>query len=167
MNSVTGPTQTNPSETNTTSTNSNATVPKLADAELVKTIEAQGTNEPINWGLFVEKLAGTVAAICLAISLYVAWRGWGQPFDPHKMPWPHIRILQACIVVTWIIIPPMWFWLDYFFIYLRNHKMEMSLHRILIFLSTATIFHRKYGSLSQPRFWRSILDIPSGNDLLT
>lgn len=123
MNSVTGPTQTNPSETNTTSTNSNATVPKLADAELVKTIEAQGTNEPINWGLFVEKLAGTVAAICLAISLYVAWRGWGQPFDPHKMPWPHIRILQACIVVTWIIIPPMWFWLDYFFIYLRNHKM--------------------------------------------
>lgn len=123
MNSVTGPTQTNPSETNTTSTNSNATVPKLADAELVKTIEAQGTNEPINWGLFVEKLAGTVAAICLAISLCVAWRGWGQPFDPHKMPWPHIRILQACIVVTWIIIPPMWFWLDYFFIYLRNHKM--------------------------------------------
>jgi len=51
------------------------------------------------------------------------WHGWGQPFDPHRTPWPPIRIVEACIVVAWIILPPVWFWIDYFFIYLRNHKM--------------------------------------------
>ena len=75
MNSVTGPTQTNPAETSTIDTNSGSSELKPAEVEGKKAIEDHGVKAPTNWGLFIENVAGTVAAICLAISLYVAWLG--------------------------------------------------------------------------------------------
>jgi len=62
------------------------------------------------------KIAGTVAIGALGYSLWVGCHGWGIQI-PKEGPWPGVKIEQAAILLCWTLVPPIWFWFEYFFIY--------------------------------------------------
>jgi hypothetical protein len=62
------------------------------------------------------KIARAVAAGALAYSLCVAYQGWGIPISKEG-PWREIKIQEAIILICWTVLPPIWFWFEYFFIY--------------------------------------------------
>src|SRR6266404_3406843 len=66
----------------------------------------------------IPRLAAVIAPLALMIAVWVGYKGWGGPFPPKDgAPWPCIKIWEAVIIVCWIIVPPMYFWFEYFFIY--------------------------------------------------
>jgi len=72
-------------------------------------------------GGLVQRITGTMAVLALIGSLWVGYAGWGVPV-PKDGPWPCIKIWQAGIVVGWIILPPLYFWCEYFLIYKPPEK---------------------------------------------
>jgi hypothetical protein len=50
-------------------------------------------------------------AIALVGSLCLA--PWSDPKHPEF--WNHARLSKAAVVALWIILPPIWFWYEYFF----------------------------------------------------
>jgi len=62
------------------------------------------------------KIAGIVATVGLGYSLWIAQEGW-RCVIPQAGPWPQIKIVEAIILVCWTLVPPIWFWFEYFFIY--------------------------------------------------
>jgi hypothetical protein len=56
-----------------------------------------------------------VAGCALLISLSLAPFGWGCSLKDHST----IKIADAIVVVIWILVPPIWFWYEYFFIWRR------------------------------------------------
>jgi len=63
-----------------------------------------------------EWVAGTLAAGALVYSLCVAHQGWGVAV-PACGSWPEVKIKEVIILACWTLLPPIWFWFEYFFIY--------------------------------------------------
>jgi hypothetical protein len=61
--------------------------------------------------------------LALFYSLFVAYRGWGI-FIPDKGPWPCIKIEQLVLLVIWSLVPPVWFWFEFYFQYLRHWEQN-------------------------------------------
>jgi hypothetical protein len=62
---------------------------------------------------------GTISTLALGYSLYVAYQGWGVRVPPTG-PWPYVKVKQLVFIVLWTLLPPIWFWFEYFFDYLRK-----------------------------------------------
>jgi hypothetical protein len=63
-------------------------------------------------------VSGAFAVLSLAFSCF----GFGKSFDQARS----IRIVQAIVLSVWIIGPPVWFWAEYFFIWLPSHRQATS-----------------------------------------
>ena len=63
-------------------------------------------------------VSGTFAVLSLAFSCC----GFGKSFDQARS----IKIVQAIVLSVWIIGPPVWFWAEYFFIWLPSHRQANS-----------------------------------------
>jgi hypothetical protein len=68
-------------------------------------------------------IIGCVSTLALFYSLFVAYRGWGI-FIPDKGPWPCIKIEQLVLLVIWSLVPPVWFWFEFYFQYLRHWEQN-------------------------------------------
>ena len=56
-----------------------------------------------------------VFVIAVLASLALAAWGWGEDFDFHAHSWPWKKVAQAGMLGLWIFLPPVWFWIEYFF----------------------------------------------------
>jgi hypothetical protein len=78
-----------------------------------------------NVWLWMKWIVGIVATILMLKSLYIAKYEFGVGFskeDPVKM-------LQAKILCFWILVPPIWFWFEYYFLYTEGKNgMEELKH---------------------------------------
>src|ERR1019366_447594 len=61
----------------------------------------------------VRYVAAIVSAVAMVCSLYFGKYEFGMGFDSHD----HIKVGQAIVLGIWILGPPIWFWIVYFFIY--------------------------------------------------
>src|SRR5258706_9341023 len=62
----------------------------------------------------------SVAATAFAIwSLYLAKEGFGVVLSSLKPndPLYQTKIQQVVVLTCWIVLPPVWFWFEYFFLY--------------------------------------------------
>jgi hypothetical protein len=53
---------------------------------------------------------GSLAAVFLAASLVFAYWGWG-----HKIECGGVKFYQTIVLAAWMLLPPIWFWYEYFF----------------------------------------------------
>jgi hypothetical protein len=63
-----------------------------------------------------DKVAGIVAAAVLIGSVWVGICGWGVAI-PKDAIWPAIKIAETIILLCWTVLPPVWFWLEYYYVY--------------------------------------------------
>jgi hypothetical protein len=70
--------------------------------------------------------AAWFAAAALVASLVVGIVGFGKhvPKDGTCGTWPGIKIAEAFILICWAVLPPIWFWYEYFFVYKPPKKDE-------------------------------------------
>jgi hypothetical protein len=59
------------------------------------------------------KKVGWAAAISALASLVLGCWGVWQGFDPAN----HSKVVQAFVLGLWILVSPIWFWAEYFFLY--------------------------------------------------
>jgi hypothetical protein len=59
---------------------------------------------------------GSISGAALVASLWIGYRGWDQPIATGSR-WPNIKILQAIIIVLWTLLPPLYFWAEFYFYY--------------------------------------------------
>ncbi len=59
-----------------------------------------------------QKAAGILAVIGLLGSLGLARFGWGQKVDSGG-----VKKLQVYVLVAWTLVPPIWFWFEYIFLF--------------------------------------------------
>ena len=62
---------------------------------------------------FVQRIFGYCAAVALIGSLWFAQCGWGEKLDSGDP----VKRWQAAIIIGWLLIPPIYFWFEYFWIY--------------------------------------------------
>jgi hypothetical protein len=72
------------------------------------------------------KWVGTLALLGVMGSLCLAYWGWGVQISAGK-PWPRVKVAQVIVLLAWIVGPPCWFWYEYWFIYLKNHRPQHEL----------------------------------------
>ncbi len=58
-------------------------------------------------------IVGTISAIALPLSLWLGTKEIGQKF----LPTDSIKVAQAVVLGFWVLVPPIWFWCEYFFFY--------------------------------------------------
>jgi hypothetical protein len=63
-----------------------------------------------------QRLFGTVGAIALIGSLWFARFGWGVKIESRDP----IKVWQAVIVIGWLLVPPIYFWIEYFWLYKKS-----------------------------------------------
>jgi hypothetical protein len=91
----------------------------------------ENRNEPImKWGterISTQTVAGFIGGIGLVASLVVGYLGWKVALPTVRSePWDPIKIWEAIIVVAWILLPPLYFWYEYFFIFDRSDATEAA-----------------------------------------
>jgi hypothetical protein len=64
---------------------------------------------------------GWIAAAALVYSLWVGYAGWGCEIHLGQA-WPAIKIRQAAIVIAWTLVPPIYFWFEFYFWYKPQFK---------------------------------------------
>jgi len=101
----------------------------------------------------VPLVAGALAALGLIGSLIVAGYGWDTPV-PKEGPWPRIKTLEAIIVVGWLVLPPVYFWYEYFMS--TEGRGMLRPERTSSRSSTARMWPQRSGSLLSPPYWRFI-----------
>lgn len=100
--------------------------------------------------------------VCLLASLAIAWLGWGVEVQPHQT-WPMVKLVQAGVAIFWIVAPPVWFWIEYFYVNWSNYLSWKG-------KSDAEKFERfKYGQDISSKIWlavsTSLLMLYFGKDL--
>jgi hypothetical protein len=71
-------------------------------------------------------IAGVFSTAALLGSLYFARYGWGQKIETGG----RVKILQVIVLVAWTLLPPIWFWAEYIFLFRgaypneEKHKLE-------------------------------------------
>jgi len=66
-------------------------------------------------------VSGIFVILAFCYSLYTGYQGWGIRI-PDTGPWPSIKIKQLTFLALWTLLPPIWFFCEYFFGYLRQWK---------------------------------------------
>ena len=60
-----------------------------------------------------QRIMGTLAALGAILSLCFGRLGFGIGFDKDNP----VKVWQAGILAFWVLAPPLWFWLEYFFFF--------------------------------------------------
>ena len=106
------------------------------------------------------KITSFLAGAIVIGTLWLAYIGWGVSITSGK-PWPKVKIAQALVFVCWLILPPYYFWLEYWTIYLRDHEPGDKIPEDL------ELF--KYGQELSARIWvaatSAVLVLYFGKDL--
>lgn len=87
-------------------------------------------------------LGGILGFIALALGLF----GFGQPLD-RKHP---IKIVQAVMLVIWIIGPSIWFWYECFYLYKRTQNQNRDWDGF------------KYGQDQSAKIWLALVTVLFG-----
>jgi hypothetical protein len=61
----------------------------------------------------IQFIFGCVAVVALVVSLWIARYGWGKKLSDGDS----IKVWQAAIVAGWLVLPPLYFWMEYFWLY--------------------------------------------------
>lgn len=67
------------------------------------------------------QLAGYSAAVAICLTVYLEVRGWGVTISAGQ-PWPKVKIAQLIMLLAWTVLPPVWLWYEYWFLYLKDHR---------------------------------------------
>jgi hypothetical protein len=67
------------------------------------------------------EISGVLAGLITIGTAWLAYSGWGTSITPGK-PWPKIKIAQALVLIAWTVLPPIYFWFEYWFVYLGDHR---------------------------------------------
>jgi hypothetical protein len=59
---------------------------------------------------------GWISAAALIYSLWIGYCGWGAQIHTGET-WPAIKIQQAVIIIVWTLLPPIYFWAEFYAIY--------------------------------------------------
>lgn len=65
-------------------------------------------------GKKVRKVVGWVSALCAVASVVFSRWGFAEGFTKCS----RVKVAQAFILAAWIVLPPVWFWLEYYMLYL-------------------------------------------------
>lgn len=89
---------------------------------------------------------GTVAAIGMVASIAFAKCRFGYPFDRNDP----VKVQQAVVLCFWILAPPIWFWFEYYFLYLPQKTR------------TATLDEYKHGVDQSAKIWLALITVLLG-----
>jgi hypothetical protein len=67
----------------------------------------------------IDWVAGSMAALILFVSFYLAVRGFNDVLPEPGKHWPPIKKCETILLVFWVCVPPAWFWFEYFFLFKR------------------------------------------------
>jgi hypothetical protein len=86
------------------------------------------------WHIAISWISGIVAPASLAF----AYWGFADKFAKDSP----VKVAQAIILVIWIVVPPVWFWFEFFFLYLpltrdpdRPFKMSWDEYKFAVDVS--------------------------------
>jgi hypothetical protein len=65
-----------------------------------------------------QPVVGVVSAVALLLSLSFAKCGWSKGINCNDCG--HTKIYQAVVIVAWTLVPPIWFLLEYTFLFPRT-----------------------------------------------
>lgn len=89
---------------------------------------------------------GVTSAVFLVGSLIVgAWGLW-EGFNPHR----GIKVLQAILLGLWILLPPIWFWGEYFFLYQNPTNGSVPFDEF------------KHGQEQSAKIWLALITVLAG-----
>jgi hypothetical protein len=91
---------------------------------------------------------GAVTSFGVIAAILLAWYGWDKPIAEGRS-WPHVKVAQVFMLIAWTMIPPIWFWYEYWFIYLKDY------HSDRIVPENFELF--KYGQDVSAKIWLSIV----------
>jgi len=57
-------------------------------------------------------IVGSLASVMLAASILFAKWGWNQRIEDGG-----VKVYQAMVLAGWTLLPPIWFWYEYFFLF--------------------------------------------------
>jgi hypothetical protein len=89
---------------------------------------------------------GFASAIVLLASLVLGCWGVWEGFDPHKC----IKVAQAIVLGLWILLPPIWFWFEYFFLYKDKTASGVELEAF------------RHGQDQSAKIWLALVTILAG-----
>ncbi len=62
-------------------------------------------------------IAPIVAVCAIVYSLVLAYQGWGASLPKDGSSWPRVKKKQVVVLVGWMLVPPLWFCIEYFLIF--------------------------------------------------
>jgi len=65
------------------------------------------------WQVWMGWISGLFGVVSIAIAFLHGFSGIGAKFDPTS----RLKVTQAIFLCIWIVVPPVWFWFEYFFLY--------------------------------------------------
>ena len=91
---------------------------------------------------------GAVTSFGVISTMLLAWYGWGTPILEGQS-WPDVKVAQVVMLIAWTVMPPTWFWYEYWFIYLKDyHSDETAPENFELF---------KYGQDLSAKIWLAIV----------
>jgi hypothetical protein len=64
---------------------------------------------------------GIFASLVAIGSFFLAYYGWGILIKP-GCPWPRIKVAEVIVLLAWTLLPPIWFWYEYWYMYLADYR---------------------------------------------
>jgi hypothetical protein len=89
---------------------------------------------------------GWTSAVLLLSSLILGLFGLWEIFDPSK----GIKVAQAIVLGLWILVPPLWFWFEYFFLYKDKTTSKVNLEGF------------KHGQDQSAKIWLALITVLAG-----
>ena len=91
---------------------------------------------------------GAVTSFGVISTMLLAWYGWGIPILEGQS-WSDVKVAQVVMLIAWTVMPPTWFWYEYWFIYLKDyHSDETAPENFELF---------KYGQDLSAKIWLAIV----------
>jgi cytochrome bd-type quinol oxidase subunit 2 len=90
-----------------------------------------------------------LSGIAVTLSLGIAHGGFAQGFNS-KNP---VKVFQAMILSAWILLPPVWFWFEYFFLYKELSDEEKK---------TVSLEAYKQGADVSSKIWLALVTVLYG-----
>lgn len=100
---------------------------------------------PLDWK-DTREVVGWISAVAVVGSITLGFFGIWERFDPGKP----LKKAQAIVLGVWILVPPIWFWAEYFFLY----KDEAT--------STVKLEAFKYGQDQSAKIWLALITTLAG-----
>jgi len=91
---------------------------------------------------------GAVTSFGVISTMLLAWYGWGTPILECQS-WPGVKVAQVVMLIAWTVMPPTWFWYEYWFIYLKDYHSDETV--------PANFELFKYGQDLSAKIWLAIV----------